>query len=111
MLIASNTMLAKAKTVHDFTELRNQAEIVRDYLRKSKKQKELLFEVACLTIQAEHGLGRLLAVWSIYCDDAQIHWQVGFPRIRTRESRPSLPVGIAFGVASWDNTTVIRKRR
>src|SRR5207244_2459828 len=61
LLSRAQQALAEARTVDDFKDVRDIAEAARGYARRKKFAHDVLLEVACLTIQAEHGLGTALS--------------------------------------------------
>jgi hypothetical protein len=61
LLSRAQRALAEARTVDEFKDVRDLAEAARGYARRKKFAHDVLLEVACLTIQAEHGLGTALS--------------------------------------------------
>jgi hypothetical protein len=61
LLSRAQRALAEARTVDEFKDVRDLAEAARGYARRKKFAHDVLLEVACLTIQAEHGLGKALS--------------------------------------------------
>jgi hypothetical protein len=61
LLSRAQHALAEARTVDEFRDVRDMAEAAKGYARRKKVAREVLLEVACLAIQAEHGLGTALS--------------------------------------------------
>lgn len=61
LLSRAQRALAEARTVNEFKDVRDLAEAARGYARRKKFARDVLLEVACLTIQAEHALGMALS--------------------------------------------------
>jgi hypothetical protein len=61
LLSRAQRALAQARTVDDFKDVRDMAEVARGFARRKKVARDVQLELACLTIQAEHGLGTALS--------------------------------------------------
>lgn len=61
LLSRAQRALAQARTVDEFKDVRDLAEAAKCYARRKKFAQNVLLEVACLTIQAEHGLGTAIS--------------------------------------------------
>jgi hypothetical protein len=60
LLSRAQQALAAARTIDDFKDVRDLAEAAREYARRKKYAHDVLLDVACLTIRAEHALGTAL---------------------------------------------------